>query len=172
MKHGSAKSFQFIGLIAIAAALSATVTFADNYSEVSQLMRAGKLAEAQAKVDHYLAAKPRDPQLRFMKGVIQRDSGQVTDALDTFTRLTEDHPELPEPYNNLAVIFASQGQYEKARSTLETAIKINPSYATAHENLGDIYAKLASQSYCRAQQLDAANTTLPSNLAAIRGKSR
>jgi Flp pilus assembly protein TadD len=172
MKHGSAKSFLFIRLIAIAAALSATVTFADNYSEVSQLMRAGKLADAKAKVDQFLAAKPRDPQLRFMKGVIQRESGQLSDAVDTFTRLTEEHPELPEPYNNLAVIFASQGQYDKARSTLEMAVRINPGYATAHENLGDIYARLAGQSYCKAQQLDATNTTVQAKLTAIHAQCR
>ena len=172
MKHGSAKSFQFIGVIAIAAALSASVTFADEYSDVSQLMRAGKLAEAQAKVERHLANKPRDPQMRFMKGVIERDSGRLTDAINTFTNLTQDNPELPEPYNNLAVVYASLGQLDKARTTLEMAIRTNPGYATAHENLGDVYAKLASQAYNKALQIDGTNTTAQSKLAAIRGQCR
>ena len=89
--------------------------------------------------------------------MIQRESGKPTDAIATFTKLTEDYPELPEPYNNLAVLYAGQSQFDKARAALEMAIRTNPSYATAHENLGDVYAKLASQAYNKALQLDAAN---------------
>ena len=85
-----------------------------------------------------------------------------------FTKLSEDYPELPEPYNNLAVLYASQGQYDKARAALEMAIRTNPSYATAHENLGDVYAKLASQAYSKALQLDSNNTGVQPKLALIR----
>jgi len=141
---------------------------ADDYADVSQLVRAGKLTDALNKADLYLAGKPRDPQMRFLKGVIQRDSGKTTDAIATFTRLTEDFPELPEPYNNLAVLYAGQSQFDKARTALEMAIRTNPSYATAHENLGDVYAKLASQAYNKALQLDASNTAVAPKLALIR----
>jgi ketosteroid isomerase-like protein len=81
--------------------------------------------------------------------------------------LTEDYPELPEPYNNLAVLYAGQGQYDKAKQSLEMAIRTHPSYATAHENLGDIYAKMASQAYDRALQLDRSNTATQTKLAMI-----
>jgi ketosteroid isomerase-like protein len=84
-----------------------------------------------------------------------------------FQKLSEDYPELPEPYNNLAVLYASQGQYEKARTALESSIRTHPSYATAHENLGDIYAKLASQAYDKALQLDSSNTGAKTKLAMI-----
>jgi tetratricopeptide (TPR) repeat protein len=117
----------------------------------------GQLNEALSKADQYLAGKPRDPQMRFLKGVIQTESGKPADAVATFTKLTEDFPELPEPYNNLAVLYAGQSQFDKARAALEMAIRTNPSYATAHENLGDVYAKLASQAYSKALQLDAGN---------------
>lgn len=170
MKHGSAKSIQFIRLIALAAALSASASQADDFSDVSQLVRAGKLAEAQALADRHLAAKPRDPQMRFIKGGIQRDSGQLEDAIATYTQLTEDYPELPEPYNNLAVIHASLGQNEKARAALEMAVRANPAYATAHENLGDIYAKLACQAYNKALQIDGNNTAVKSKLAVMRAQ--
>src|SRR3972149_4567020 len=77
-------------------------------------------------------------------------------------------PALPEPYNNLAVIYAAQGQYEKARAALEQSIRTHPSYATAYENLGDVYAKLASQAYDKALQLDSANTGAQNQLALVR----
>lgn len=159
-----------LGLAVLTAALLTVgaAARADDYGDVNQLLRSGKLTEALAKADQYLAGKPKDPQMRFLKGVIQTESGKATDAIVTFTRLTEDYPELPEPYNNLAVLYAGQAQFDKARAALEMAIRTNPSYATAHENLGDVYAKLASQAYSRALQLDAGNTAVQPKLALIR----
>ena len=142
---------------------------ANDYAEITQLLKAGKAAEALTKADQRLSATPHDPQLRFLKGVAQAESGKPADAVATFTKLTEDYPELPEPYNNLAVLYANQNQLDKARTALEMAIRTNPSYATAHENLGDIYAKLASQAYNKALQLDAASaTSVKPKLALIR----
>ena len=126
----------------------------------TQLLRQGKPAEALAKADAYIAGKPRDPQMRFLRGVILTEQGKQADAIAAFTQLTQDFPELPEPYNNLAALYAAQSQFDKARAALEMAIKLNPSYATAHENLGDVYARLAAQSYGRAQQLEAGNTSV------------
>lgn len=154
----------------LAAALAAGWSFAqaDDYADVNRLLRAGQLAEAGTKADQFLAGKPRDPQMRFLKGVIFTEQGKPADAITTFTKLTEDYPELPEPYNNLAVLYAGQSQFDKARAALEMAIRTNPSYATAHENLGDVYAKLASQAYSKALQLDNSNVGVQPKLALIR----
>lgn len=160
--------------LALAVAVSATLGVSsvqaqtDDYAEVNRLVRSGQLAEALARADQYLAGKPRDPQMRFLKGVIQTESGRSSEAIATFLQLTEDYPELPEPYNNLAVLYASQSQFDKARVALEMAIRTNPSYATAHENLGDVYAKLASQAYSKALQLDGSNTGVAPKLNLIR----
>jgi len=140
---------------------------ANDTGDIGQLLREGKLAEAQARVDRLLAARPRDPQLRLYKGVIQRETGRTNEALATFSKLSEDHPELPEPYNNMAVIYAAQGQYDKARVVLEKALRTHPSYATAHDNLADVYARLASQAYSKALQLEGSAPT-PARLALIR----
>ena len=168
MKHAPSLVSLSLRFLALAAALFLSTAQADDYSDVSQLARNGKFSEALAKADQYLAGKPRDPQMRFIKGVIQRDSGKTAEAIATFTRLTEDYPELPEPYNNLAVLYAGQSQFDKARNALEMAIRTNPSYTTAHENLGDVYAKLASQAYGKALQLDASNAAVAPKLALIR----
>jgi len=147
-------------VLLLATTLTVQPARADDYADVSQLLRAGKLADALSKADAFLGSQPKDAQMRFLKGVIQRESGKTSDAIATFSRLTEDYPELPEPFNNLAVLYATQGQYDRARTALEMAMHTNPSYATAHDNLGDVYAKLASQAYSKALQLD--NNTAPS----------
>ena len=156
MKHASCPLSRLLRIATLSALLGMPLAHAaDDYSEITQLLRTGKAQEALVKADQRIAANPRDPQLRFLRGVAQADTGKQADAIATFTKLTEDYPELPEPYNNLAVLYANQNQLDKARAALEMAIRTNPSYATAHENLGDIYAKLAGQAYNKALQLDA-----------------
>ena len=141
---------------------------ADDIQDANKLFKQGQHSQALNKVNGVLASKPKDAQARFLKGLILTEQGQTAEAIKIFSALTEDYPELPEPYNNLAVLYASQGQYDKARVALEMAIRTHPSYATAHENLGDIYAKMASQAYDRALQLDRSNAATQTKLAMIK----
>ena len=141
---------------------------AQNLPDIQRLMKQGQLPQALEKTDAYIASKPKDPQGRFMRGLILTEMGRTGDAIAVFTKLTEDFPELPEPYNNLAVLYAQQKQYDKARTALEMAIRTHPSYSIAHENLGDVYAKLASQAYDKALQLDSSNKTTQTKLSMIK----
>jgi tetratricopeptide (TPR) repeat protein len=141
---------------------------ADDYGDVNTLLRQGKADQALTKADAYIAGKPRDPQMRFLRGVILTEQGKQAEATAAFTQLTQDFPELPEPYNNLAALYAAQSQFDQARAALEMAIKLNPDYATAQENLGDVYVRLAGQAYNRALKLDAANASVPPKLVLIR----
>jgi tetratricopeptide (TPR) repeat protein len=169
MKQAPRPFSSLLRLLALTALMSTSAAYANEYAEITQLLKAGKPADALVKTEQRLISTPRDPQLRFLRGVAQADSGKTLEAIASFTRLTEDYPELPEPYNNLAVLYANQNQLDKARIALEMAIRTNPSYATAHENMGDIYAKLASQAYNKALQLDASNAnSLKPKLALIR----
>jgi Flp pilus assembly protein TadD len=152
----------------VAILIAPLAALADDYADVNQLARQGKYADALAKADRYLAAKPRDPQMRFLKGVVQAEAGQRAEAIATYTQLSQEYPELPEPYNNLAVLYAQGNEYDKAREALEGAVRANPGYATAYENLGDVYAKLASQSYAKAQQIEPANSSAATKLALVR----
>lgn len=147
--------------------MASCVSWADDISDVQKLMSTGKTADALQRADQFLASKPRDPMMRFLRGLSLSQLGRTPEAITAFTKLTEDYPELPEPFNNLAVLYAQQGQYEKARAALEMAIRTNPSYATAYENLGDVYAKLASQAYSKALQIDTRSAVAP-KLAMIR----
>jgi tetratricopeptide (TPR) repeat protein len=149
-------------------ACAAFLVNAQDAQEIGRLIRLGQLDAASSKADALLTRNPKDPQARFLKGVVLSEQGKTVDAIAVFQSLTEDYPELPEPYNNLASLFAAKGQYEKAKTALEMAIQTNPSYATAYENLGDVYARMASQAYDKALQLDKTNATAQSKLASIR----
>ncbi|HTJ95766.1 MAG TPA: tetratricopeptide repeat protein, partial [Pararobbsia sp.] len=74
--------------------------------------------------------------------------------ISAFLALTQQYPEVPEPYNNLAALYAKRGQYDNARATLETAISSNPGFALGYQNLGSLYLKLAEDAYTHASTLD------------------
>jgi Flp pilus assembly protein TadD len=96
---------------------------ADPLQDANQLFRQGQFDRAMERVNSYLASRPKDARGRFLKGLILTEQNKPNDAIKIFTELSQDYPELPEPYNNLAVLYATQGAYDKAKSALETAIR-------------------------------------------------
>jgi tetratricopeptide (TPR) repeat protein len=152
----------------VAVLLQSGLVAANSYDDASKLFKQGNLAAALEKVEAAITTNPKDARARFLKGLILTEQAKPLEAIKVFTALTEDYPELPEPYNNLAVLYASQGQYDKARKSLEMAIRTHPSYAIAHENLGDVYAKMASEAYDKALQLDRGNAAAQTKLAMIK----
>lgn len=156
-------------LIVCACLAISTRVSADDTADISKLMRNGQYAEAMSRIDAALAQKPSDPRLRFSKGMLLAQQNKPTEAIAVLLKLTEDFPDLPEPYNNLAVLYAANGQYESARIALDRAIALNPAYGTAYENLGDVYAELARQSYEKAVKLDAANAGAKTKIARLGG---
>lgn len=155
--------------LVVALLLTASVSArADEAAEVQRLYYAGQADAASQRADEYLAKHPKDAPVRFIKGVMLADAKRDAEAIALFQKISEDYPDLAEPYNNLAVLYAGAGDYERARTTLELALRTNPSYATAHENLGDVYGALAAQSYARALKFEPANTSVPPKLAIVR----
>lgn len=132
-------------------AFGATVSArADALRDVETLYRAGDVEQALRRTDAAIVANPADARLRFFKGVMLAESQRQAEAQAVFERMSQDFPELPEPYNNLAVLYAAQGDWHKARQALESALRADPAYATAYENLGDVYLQLARLAYEQA----------------------
>jgi Flp pilus assembly protein TadD len=137
-------------------------------AEIAALVQAGKSEDAVKRADKYLADKPRDLQVRFLRAVALVDLGRKKEATDALMQLTQDFPELPEPYNNLAVLAAADGGLEKAEHLLQQAIAAQPNYITAQENLGDLYVAMAAAAFERASRLDPANAVLKTKLSLAR----
>lgn len=155
--------------LAIAAALcfAAHDASATAVEDAQGLIKQGQFDAALRVLDGQLKDAPQDADARFLRGLVLTRLGRSGEAVKVFADITRDYPQLPEPYNNLAVLYAQQGDYEKARDALEAALATHPSYATAHENLGDIYAALAGSAYNRALQLDKNNQEVRNKLAFI-----
>ena len=145
----------------------ALTAHAGEAEDIQQLLRAKQFVPAIERADKFLAKSPKDAQVRFLRAIALTETGRNDDAIKAFTKLSEDYPHLPEPYNNLAVLYANNNQFDKARSALQMAIQTNPSYAIAHENMGDLYARLASQAYDKALQLENNNAQIQTKLKLV-----
>jgi len=169
-----------LAALAIAAALApaAPVAFAQttvlpsaeqtsDFQEATVLYRSGQYERALERVDAWLKTRPKDARGRFLRGMIFAQQKKLDEAARVYTDLTQDFPELPEPYNNLAVIYAERGELDRARSLLESALRANAKFSAAHENLGDIHARLAAASYEQALKLDAGNKAVAAKLKAV-----
>lgn len=154
------RTFFRLAIVAAAAAFAPYASAAGPVEQAQSQLNGGDLQGALKTLDKHLASSPQDAEGRFTRGLVLVKLNKTEEALKAFADLTRDYPQLPEPYNNLAVLYAQQGDYEKARDALEAALATHPAYSTAHENLGDIYAALAGAAYNRALMLDQANQTV------------
>ena len=154
-------------LLAFAATLLPAA--ADELADVAKLRRDNQPAAALERADRFIADHPRDAQMRFLRAGILADMGRTAEATQALERLTEDFPDLPEPYNNLAVLYAARGDYDQAKHALDQALRLRPDYATAHENLGDVYAALAAREYTTALRLETERPGIQGKLRAVRG---
>lgn len=132
-----------------------------------KLLQDGKASEALSVIERELKMRPRDGQLLLLKGAALSSIDKKNEAVKLFRQMVSDKIEEASAYNNLAVIYASRGDYEAARSALEWAIRSKPDYSTAYHNLGNVYANLAGQSYRQALQLDRGDRSLPAKLSRI-----
>jgi len=158
-----------IKLLCLAWLAAAAPAFAASpaVDEAQALIGKGQFEQALSRLDSHLRSAPQDAEARFTRGLVLVRLNRNDDAAKAFADLTRDYPQLPEPYNNLAVIYAQQGDYDKARDALEAALATHPSYPVAHENLGDIYAALAAAAYNRALSLDPTNAAVKAKLGLI-----
>lgn len=136
-------------------------------SDVEKLVKAKKYPEAIELIDKHLKKTPRNVQLRYIKARLYIEMRQWEPAKKTLIEITQQFPELPEPYNNLAALAANQDNWIEARDYLELALKLRPSYAIASANLGEVYVRLGAQAYDDA----AKNAQLNSRQYANRAKA-
>lgn len=119
-------------------------------AEVRALLERGDNAAALTRASQNAEANPRDVQARFLLGVVLMDSKRDDAALAHFMSMAQDYPELPDPYNNIALLHARALRWELARQALESALRNDPTHRTARANLGQVHLVLAVQAWERA----------------------
>ncbi|MGI9317670.1 MAG: L,D-transpeptidase Cds6 family protein [bacterium] len=154
-----------LALLASALLMLSVTGNADDTEEIYALIEQNQLSDAMRQTKTLLDKAPGDPTLLFAQAVIAEKNGNPEDAVRIYQGLTLSHPELLEPFNNLAIHYARAGDYKAAISTLELAMQSHPAVATAYQNLTAIYAQLASAAYRKA--LDSDTPLEPLELASL-----
>jgi len=131
------------------------------HDEVQKAMGQRKWDLALEQIDTYLQERPRDPQMRFWRARLLEQLQRGDEAFVVYEELAQDYPELAEVQNNLGVMYAARGNLGQAKLAFENALRNNPRYATAHENMGDIFLHLARQSFAKSAELDRAAAKSP-----------
>lgn len=138
--------------VVLSLVLAAVPAQANDLASAQRLWLAGQKTQAVEQLEQALTRSPDDLQLRFALGVMRMELGDRAKAVALFTRLTQDFPDLADPYNNLAVLYAAAGDLDEAQATLQRALRLQPDHAQAQENLGDVLLRLALRAYQRAQK--------------------
>ena len=140
---------------------------AADLSRAQKLIEQGDLKQARVLVDEHLASNSGSVEGRFLKGVILARRNESAQAIEIFSQLTRDEPKLLEAYNNLAVLYARQQDYDKARATLEAATRADPTFAAISGNLKATYGWLASRAYDKALGQNVAVAPIPGNMVLL-----
>lgn len=127
---------------------------------LENLLNDGRAADALPQIEQRLQASREqksgageDVQALFLKARALEQLGRRQEAKDLYLGMTQRYPELPEPWNNLAALEVKDGRLEQAKMALDAAIRNDPAYAVARENLGDLFMMLAARSYQDARRL-------------------
>jgi len=130
--------------------VNGTTLAAASVPQMQQLITQKRFVDAASVGEQLLDRNPRHSQARFLTAYAYQMSAQTDQAIRLYQGLIEDNPQLPEPHNNLAMIYLAQGDYDRASQLLVEALNTHSSYAIAYDNLSQVYKGIASEAYRRA----------------------
>ncbi|WP_066421876.1 tetratricopeptide repeat protein [Bordetella ansorpii] len=123
---------------------------------IEQLLTKGQTADALALIEKRQAERDRqgtrgtDVQLMFQHARALSALGRAQESIDVYTDMTTRFPELPEPWNNLAALYAARGELDRAQDALNMALRADPTYADARANMGELQLLMALRTYRQA----------------------
>ncbi len=147
------------GVLAVVTGIG-TALSDDEVDRALVLITQERYAEAGELLGPLIEREPHASRARLAYGLLRSREGKTEEAIAIFENLQRDRPDLFEPYNNLAVLYAGQGRLEAAREALVTALERKPE-AVVYANLGDVYQRLAARAHARAREISTAGYNSP-----------
>ena len=120
------------------------------YQAAESLATNGNPELALRQLDARLASAPEDRKAAYLKGLILMQLRKSAEAERWFRMMQSNFPDMPQPYNALAVIYDGRGDLPAARQILQELLERHPDQHGARVNLGNIYLKLARQEFEKA----------------------
>jgi Flp pilus assembly protein TadD len=114
----------------------------DRFQGAQSQLRRGDLPGATQRFDELLGAFPRDATLAFAIASALDSSGHHREATEWYVRSLKMNPRFPQAYNNLALNYASLGDFQRAIPVLQRATDLDPNNARTFYNLGLVHLRL------------------------------
>jgi tetratricopeptide (TPR) repeat protein len=100
--------------------------------------RAGRFADAESSLRQALTSDANNPDALYLLGMLAIQTKRPAEAVEWLTRAVQVRPEAAEYHANLGHALRSMNRLDEAAARYEQAVRLNPSYALAHINLGAI----------------------------------
>jgi Flp pilus assembly protein TadD/peroxiredoxin len=147
------------------AGVSDNYEFSRNYLSFGAVFfERGYLAPAEDFFQLALKDDPSGAEAHYGLGSVYLQQRKSAEARKSFVRATELHANypgtLPKAWNNLGILAAREGRTEEAVANFQQALKADPDYVVAIDNLGNAYRQSkqwdhAESAFRRALELNA-----------------
>ena len=133
--------------------------FAD-VATIEQQLANKDYAVAIKSLDELIEREPQQAYYLFLHARALAESGQTEQAITQYKKLIQQHPKLPEAYNNLAAIYAKQGKLQQAEQLLNQAMQTSEAFTAVYNNLAALNAVKAREAYAKALKIPAGSDTV------------
>jgi tetratricopeptide (TPR) repeat protein len=112
---------------------------AQQYADALQLMKAGRVTDAELALKQLAAAYPEfaGPQLNL--GLLYLQAARLPEAETAFKAALERNPGSAVAANELGIVERKLGKFAEAEAAYQRTIAAEPNYAPAYLNLGVLY---------------------------------
>src|SRR5437763_2370104 len=96
----------------------------------------GDLHAAVATLEDSVRRGIANPSVLVVLGGYLQEAGALDKAAGVLEAVVASHPDYADAYNSLGVVYSRLGQHDRARAAFSKVLELDPTSATAHENLG------------------------------------
>jgi tetratricopeptide (TPR) repeat protein len=161
-------AFVFLGcLIPLLGQAANNATGAGSVQKIEKLLQEGRLDDAEKELQLAKSADNSNPRLKFLQCVVLAQQAATKKAMACFQQWNREHPEVPEAYNNIGVLYAGMGMQVEARKWFESGLKQQQAYFSLYQNLLNLQSEMTRHAYASALQLDMSKTTAQAKLGLL-----
>lgn len=112
------------------------------FEEAQQLLQTNQHTESYKllkKLDSYI---PNHPGILYLTGICQSKAGNKRNAIASYQRVIQLHPNFVEAYNNLALDLSALDDFDKALSYFDAALQQRSDFVEAYHNKSVLLTRL------------------------------
>ena len=138
------------------------------YAQAQSMAENGNPRGALKQLEARLSTRPDDSRAAYLKGLVLMQLGRSEEAERWYKMMQANFPDLPQPGNALAVIYAGRGDLPAAEAALRALLEKHPDHTSARVNLARLYVQMAQAEYEKALKDTPDNAMIARKLEALK----